>query len=78
MVFLWVQNKNDPTIAKPATQCKPLAPAGPMLATLQHRSPGTQQLALMRPPAAAYTQHPKKYFALSVKKPLDKSTHELL
>jgi hypothetical protein len=29
MVFLWVQNKNDPKITKPALQCKPLAPAGP-------------------------------------------------
>jgi hypothetical protein len=35
----------------------------------------TQQLALR---AAAYTQRPQKYFALTVKKPLDKSTHDII
>jgi hypothetical protein len=35
----------------------------------------TQPLALR---AAAYTQRPQKYFALTVKKPLDKSTHDIM
>ena len=42
MVFLWVQNKNDPKITKRAKQCNALAPAGPLLALsveqLLHRS----------------------------------------
>jgi len=68
MVFLWVQNKNDPKITKPALQCKPLAPAGPMLA----------HALTQHPTAAAYMQHGQIYFALTVKKPLDKSTHDIM
>jgi hypothetical protein len=45
----------------------------PPLVMLAHAV--TQQPALR---AAAYTQRPRKYFALTVKKPLDKSTHDIM
>jgi hypothetical protein len=40
--------------------------------------PGYLLAHALTPRAAAYTQRPHKYFALTVNKPLDKSTHDIM